>query len=103
MAGSTNIDEKVQQHVRDLFGPEDFDSWMLQHPQMFSKIKHKAWEVAKKNFDDTRGIALDIPGRMVNSLPDGVRHLNSFDTHMSQHVLADTCASKDSSVLSILL
>ncbi|KAL3145611.1 hypothetical protein ABBQ32_003157 [Trebouxia sp. C0010 RCD-2024] len=72
MAGSTNIDEKFQQHVRDLFGPEDFDNWMLQHPQMFSKIKHKAWEAAKKNFDGTKGIALDIPGRMVTSLPYGV-------------------------------
>ena len=80
MAGSTNIDEKFQQYVRDLIGPEDFDKWILQHPQMFSKIKHKAWENAKKNFDGTRGIVLDIPGRMANSLPDGVRPLNSFDT-----------------------
>lgn len=75
LAGSTNIDDMFQQHVRDLFGPEDFDSWILQHPQMFVKIKHKAWEIAKKAFDGTRGIVLDIPGRMVNSLPDGVRRL----------------------------
>lgn len=76
MAGSTNIDDSFQQYVRDLFGPEAFDSWILRHPQMFSKIRHKAWEVAKKTFDGTSGVALDIPGRMLNSLPDGVSGVN---------------------------
>lgn len=85
MAGSTNIDDSFQQYVRDLFGPEAFDSWILRHPQMFSKIRHKAWEVAKKTFDGTSGVALDIPGRMLNSLPDGVSGVNLIPclTHLS--------------------
>ena len=58
MAGSTNIDDKFQQHVRDIFGPEDFDDWIWQHPHMFSKIKHKAWETAKKTFDGTLRVLL---------------------------------------------
>ena len=70
MAGSTKIDNNFQQYVRDLFGAEDFDAWISQYPEMFSKIRHKAWEVAKKTFDGTKGIVLDIPGRMLNSLPD---------------------------------
>lgn len=73
MAGSTSIDDMFQQHVRDLFGPAEFDAWIADHPQMFSKMKHKAWEDAKKMFDNNQDIVIDMPGRVMNSLPDEVR------------------------------
>lgn len=76
MAGSTNIDDSFQQYVTDLFGPEDFDAWFLEHPEMFSKIRHKTWEVAKRTFDGSKGVTLDIPGRMLKSLPDCVSSVN---------------------------
>ena len=77
MAGSTSIDDRFQQYVRDLFGPANFDTWIAQHPQMFSKIKTKAWEDAKKAFDGTRNIVIDIPGRVLTSLPDEVKPVSS--------------------------
>ena len=72
MAGSTSIDDMFQQHVRDLFGPAEFDAWLIEHPHLFSKMKHQAWEDAKKMFDDSRDIVIDMSARVMFSLSDEV-------------------------------
>lgn len=73
MAGSTSIDDMFQKHVREIFGPQNFDAWIAEHPQMFSKMKHKVWEDAKKQFDGSQDIVIDMPGKVMKSLPDEVR------------------------------
>lgn len=77
LAGSTGLDDMFQKHVRELFGPQDFDTWLAENPQMFSKLKHKTWEDAKKAFDNTQDVIIDLPGRVVRSLSDEVTSMST--------------------------
>ena len=77
MAGSTRLDDMFRDYVREVFGPEDFDAWIADWPDVFSKIKDKYWEDAKKEFDGSQDVVVDLPARIMNTLPDEVMLLLS--------------------------
>lgn len=86
MAGSTRLDDMFRDYVRELFGPEDFDAWIADRPDVFSKIKDKYWEHAKKEFDGTQDVVVELPARIMNTLPDEVMLAHSiWSSRMPKH------------------
>ena len=77
MLGAIHVDDMFQQYFMDLLGDKEFRLWQMQHPDLFSKIKYKAWEDAKKCFDGSKPASIDLSYRVITSLPDDVSQPSS--------------------------